>query len=302
VSLPGPVFEFARPTDLQVALRLLALPGARALAGGTDVYPALTGVKAGGFPGDAGSQLSGLFVDITRVAGARGITRHSGGIRIGGATTWSDLVAADLPPSFDALRAAAREIGAVQIQNRGTIAGNLCNASPAADGMPPLLILNADVELVSLRGSRRMALAAFVTGNRRTRRADDELLVAIHIPDVSLEAQSTFLKLGARRYMVISIAMVAVLIVCNGDGLVAEARVAVGACSAVATRLPLVEAQLSGRMALSGLGRDLTQDHLAGLCPIDDIRATAAYRRDAVLTLVRRALDVCVQGNAGGVI
>jgi CO/xanthine dehydrogenase FAD-binding subunit len=297
---------YARPTELQEVLRHLSQPGARVLAGGTDVFPALTSAKAGGFPGDAGtgfgSGFAGPMVDVTRVAGLRGITRSGIGVRIGGATTWSDLVAADLPPAFDALRAAAREIGAVQIQNRGTIAGNLCNASPAADGVPPLLILDAEVELVSLQGTRRMPLAAFITGNRRTLRAADELLTAIHIPACPAGSRSTFVKLGARRYLVISIAMVAVLIVADDQGLVVDARVAVGACAAVAARQPLIEAHLTGRPATAGLGHDLAPQHLTGLSPIDDVRASASYRRDAALILVRRALDACVLGQPGGMI
>src|SRR5260370_31103109 len=100
----------------------------------------------------------------------------------GGATTWSEIAAASLPRCLDPLRAAAREIGAVQIQNRGTIAGNLCNASPAADGVPPLLILDASVELASNRGARRLPLSQFITGNRRTSLAPDEILTAIVMP------------------------------------------------------------------------------------------------------------------------
>ena len=147
---------YARPSELNETLTLLAEP-ARLLAGGTDV-----------FPGAGERPLTGRIVDISRLREVRGVTRTSGEIRIGAATTWTDLVREDLPPAFDTLRAAAREIGAVQIQNRGTIGGNLCNASPAADGAPPLLVLDAEVELASTRGLRRMPLSRFITGNRRT--------------------------------------------------------------------------------------------------------------------------------------
>ena len=122
------------------------------------------------------------------------------------------MIRADLPPLFDALKAAAREVGGVQIQNAGTVAGNVCNASPAADGMPALLALGAEVELQSAAGSRRLPLDDFVLGSRRTARRADELVSALHIPARAAGARSVFLKLGGRRYLVISITMVAVLI------------------------------------------------------------------------------------------
>ncbi|HEY4926134.1 MAG TPA: xanthine dehydrogenase family protein subunit M [Roseiarcus sp.] len=280
---------YARPSELNETLALIAEPGARLLAGGTDV-----------FPGAGERPLTGCIIDISQLPSLKGITHSDDEIRIGAGTTWTDLVRAELPPAFDALRAAAREIGAVQIQNRGTIGGNLCNASPAADGVPPLLILDAEVELVSGRGARRLPLAQFITGNRRTLLGADELLTAIILPAPATGMRSTFLKLGARRYLVISIAMVAVLLDIR-EGVVRGARLAIGSCSAVAQRLPAAEASLIGRKADAAIGAVLVAQHLAALSPIDDVRATAVYRRDAALTLLRRALESCVRGEAGGV-
>jgi CO/xanthine dehydrogenase FAD-binding subunit len=281
---------YARPSELNETLALIAESGARLLAGGTDIFPA-----AGERP------LTGRIVDISRLRSLRGVTWTGDEIRIGAATTWTDLVRADVPPAFDALRAAAREIGAVQIQNRGTIGGNLCNASPAADGAPPLLILDAEVELVSMRGARRVPLAQFITGNRRTSLAADEVLTAIILPAPTPGMRSTFLKLGARRYLVISIAMVAVLLDIEA-GVVRGARIALGACSAVAQRLPSAEASLVGHKADAALGALVRGEHLAALTPIDDVRASADYRRAAALTLVRRALDACLRGETGGIV
>jgi len=209
---------------------------------------------------------------------------------IGARATWTELLRADLPPAFDALKLAAREVGSIQIQNRGTVAGNLCNASPAADGAPPLLALDAEVELVSTRGRRFLPLGDFVQGNRRTTRQPDELLVAVRIPRSSTTGVSHFLKLGARSYLVISIAMVAARIALDETGRIAEAAIAVGACSAVAQRLRRLETAL--------IGRHLGDEALAAvadwpfdeLTPIDDVRASAAYRRRAAAELVRRAL------------
>ena len=124
---------FLRPTSLREAVDALARPGIQILAGGTDFYPAL---------GDR--HLSAPVLDITAVPELSGIREEPSQFRIAGGTTWSELVATPLPRCFDALKAAAREVGSIQIQNRGTVAGNLCNASPAADGVPPLLALDAE--------------------------------------------------------------------------------------------------------------------------------------------------------------
>lgn len=277
---------FLRPTTLHEATQALA-EGGQVLAGGTDFFPAL-GTRP----------VTGTVIDITRISELRGIHLSADHVRIGGATTWSEIVAAPLPPCFNALRAAAREIGAVQIQNRGTIAGNLCNASPAADGVPPLLILDAEVELASSAGIRRLPLKDFIVGNRTTRRRPNEILSSVFIPLALQDAPSVFRKLGARRYLVISISMVAALLLDDGHGRVAAARISVGSCSATAQRLLELERDLVGQPLRTGLSSLAQVAHLAPLSPIDDVRATATYRRDATLTLVRRALETCVEAQS----
>ena len=269
---------------MEDALAALAAGPLTVLAGGTDVYPARVGRR---FDEDV--------LDITAIDGLRGIRDTATAYVIGAATTWSDIAAAELPPWFDGLKKAAREVGGVQIQNAGTIAGNLCNASPAADGVPCLMALDAEVELLSPRGARRVPTSAFITGNRTTGRRADELVVAIHVPKPVHAARATFLKLGARRYLVISIAMVAAMLEV-ADGRIAAARIAVGACSAVACRLGALEAALAGQALAPGLGAIAGAEHLAELSPIDDVRGTAEYRRDAALTLVRRALQELATG------
>ncbi len=280
---------YARPADFPEALRLLAEPDARVLAGGTDLFPAA----------DAGP-LKGRFIDVTVLPELRAIDVEDERVRIGAAVTWSDLANAPLPSAFDALKAAAREIGGVQIQNRATLAGNLCNASPAADGVPPLLILDAEVELSSIRGHRRLTLSKFITGNRLTALERGEVMSAILIPRPPPTSRSSFLKLGARCYLVISIVMVAVLLDVV-DGRVQTARVAVGSCSAAARRLRDVERKLQDTPMGAGLGDRICAEDLAVLSPIDDVRATADYRRDAALALVRRAVEICLKGDVGGV-
>ena len=281
---------YARPSDLQDALGLLAESGARVIAGATDIYPG-----AGERP------LQGDYVDVSKISALRGVTFDSASVRIGATTTWTDIVRADLPPAFDALKVAARDIGAVQIQNRGTIAGNLCNASPAADGAPPLLILDAEVELASRRGTRRLPLDVFINGARSTLLAPDEMMTAVVTPLPASTIRSAFFKLGARRYLVISIVMVAVALDVV-EGIVRDARIAVGACSVVAQRMREAERRLIGAPAGPDLGRSIEAKDLVRLSPIDDVRASADYRRDAALTLVRRAVAACALGQTGGVV
>ena len=277
---------YFRPRSLHEAVDTLARHGGQILSGGTDFYPTL-GERP--FPASV--------VDISGVSELRGISSDSASIRIGGLTTWTEILRSPLPRCFDALKAAAREVGSVQIQNRGTIAGNLCNASPAADGVPPLLALEAEVELSSVKGVRRMFLGEFVIGNRKTARRPEEVLSAVIVPRGLDDARSAFLKLGARRYLVISIAMVAAVVKTDSAGRVEQARIAVGSCSITARRLIDLEAALLQAPAKPGIGELVKPEHFAVLSPIDDVRATAAYRLDAGLTLVRRALEACVEGN-----
>ena len=277
--------SYQRPADLDAGLQALAAGNLTIVAGGTDYYPARVE-----------RPLAEDVLDISGLAALRGIEATEEGFRIGAGVTWSELIATRLPRCFDGLKQAAREVGGRQIQNAGTIAGNLCNASPAADGMPPLLALDARVELASLAGTRELPLAEFVTGNRRTRRRPDELLTAILVPAPTRPVRSRFVKLGARKYLVISIVMVAGLLEEAENGTVAAARLAVGACSAVARRLPELEAALVGRRLEARLGGVVAPEHFAGLTPIDDIRAPADYRRDAALILTRRLLAQLGQG------
>jgi CO/xanthine dehydrogenase FAD-binding subunit len=271
---------YLRPSEIGEAVAALAARPLTILAGGTDFYPARVG-----------KPLSEDILDITALAALRGISEDDRSYRIGAALRWSELAAADLPPWFACLKLAAREIGGVQIQNAGTLAGNICNASPAADGVPGLLVLDAAIEVASCKGTRRLPLAEFILGNRRTALRRDELVTAIIIPKPRAAARSTFIKLGARKYLVISIVMVASLIETAPDGTITDARIAVGACSAAAQRLAPLEQALRGRKLASGIGAQVEAGHLAALTPIDDVRGAAAYRNDAALALVARSLE-----------
>jgi len=277
---------YFRPRTLSETTDTLSRHGGQILSGGTDFFPAL---------GDR--PVLTPVVDISGVSELRGISYSDTEIRIGGLTTWTDILRAPLPRCFDALKAAAREVGSIQIQNRGTVAGNLCNASPAADGVPPLLALDAEVELASQSEVRRLPVAQFLVGNRKTRRRGDEVLSAVIVPRSLDDARSVFLKLGSRRYLVISIVMVAAILDRDAEGQIKQARVAVGSCSAVAQRLIELERYLVSVKAERGFTDRISAEHLSVLSPIDDVRATADYRRDAALTLVKRALEACVEAR-----
>jgi CO/xanthine dehydrogenase FAD-binding subunit len=275
---------YFRPNTLSEAVNLLAASGGKVLAGGTDVYPSL---------GDA--PLTGTVVDISALRELRGISEDDKYFRIGGLTTWTDITLKLLPRCFDGLKAAAYEIGGVQIQNRGTVAGNLCNASPAADGVPPLLALDAEVELVSQTGTRQLPLTEFLVGNRKTLRQPGEILSQVLVPRSIENAASTFLKFGAREFLVISITMVAVVLQKDRPGLITDARVSVGSCSVVAQRLRLLEQALIGAPAGPRLSMLVTQQHLEDLAPITDVRGPDWFRQHAAWMLLGRAIDACVE-------
>ena len=270
---------YLRPATLEEALEALAARPLTVLAGGTDHYPARVGR-------DAVEDI----LDLTALASLKGISRTHAGWRIGAATSWTEIIEARLPPLFDALKLAAREVGGVQIQNAGTVAGNVCNASPAADGVPALLVLDASVELASRRGSRLVPLEDFIVGPRKTARAADELVTAVLVPAPRHDARSHFLKLGARKYLVISIAMVAIVVELE-ERTVRAARIAVGACSPVARRLRSLEKELEGRALDDKLAELVRPEHVAALQPIEDVRSSADYRRHAATVLVRRSLQ-----------
>lgn len=270
---------YLRPERLEDALDALRSGALTVLAGGTDFYPARVR-----------QPLEEDVLDITSVAGLRDIADEGERWTIGALVTWTDLLRADLPPCFDGLKAAAREVGGVQVQNAATIVGNVCNASPAADGVPALLALDGAVQLASAVGRRSLPVQEFIVGNRTTLRRPDELVTGISIPKPGPGAASTFVKLGARRYLVISIVSAAILIEPSA-GKVLGARIAVGSCAPVARRLPALEAALLGRPLDGRLGEALDETELwDALSPIDDVRGSADYRLEAAGIAIRRAL------------
>lgn len=269
---------YHRPGKLKDALAVLATSDVQLVAGCTDVFAA-----------SEAQELRGSVLDITQIAELRGISKTATGWRIGAATTWREMSEASLPAAFDMLKQAAREVGGLQVQNAGTVAGNICNASPAADGIPPLLALDAQVELVSEHGVRQVALAQFVTGPREISREKDEMVTAVLIPKASAAGRSRFLKLGARKHLVISIAMVAVRLEVVGK-VIKSAAVSVGACGPRARRATELERRLVG-CEIGVADRFVNGEALDEVLePISDVRSDADYRREAAEELVRRAM------------
>jgi len=270
---------YYRPVTLDEALVIRAGETVRVLAGGTDIYPEQAN-RVGW-----GDMRREDILDISAVPELRGISSDADHVRFGAMTTWTEMRRANLPAAFAGYQAAARDVGGAQVQNRGTLVGNICTASPAGDGIPCLLSLDARIELASERGRRTVPLSDFITGYRKTTCAADEIVTAILIPHPPAGATGDFLKLGARRYLVISIAMAAAVIAVDGAGTMTDVRVAVGACSEVAKRLPDLEAALA-EQPLAAAPDLIADSHFAPLKPIGDLRASGDYRGSAARDLV----------------
>ena len=265
--------RYLRPTTLEAALQALADHKRSVLAGGTDHFPLR-----------ANRPRDESVLDITGLPDLRLITPRDDGWWIPCLATWTSILTTLLPACFDGLKIAARQVGGRQIQNAGTVVGNICNASPAADGVPCLLALDASVELASASGRRSVRLADFITGPRCSLIRPDELVLGLHVP--TQDGVASFEKLGGRAYLVISIVMVAAWARLD-QGRIVAARIAVGACGPRATLLPSLAAALIGQRPASA---EIDPRHLEALTPIDDIRAPADYRKTAALELIRRAI------------
>lgn len=255
----------ARSVDEALALRA-EHPEAMPIAGGTDVMVVLeTGaIDPPGFLNLWGCGLRSIADD---------------GRTIGAGATWTDLV--KHPAVHPAIRECALTVGALQIQNRGTVGGNVVNASPAGDSLPLWLVLDAEFEVGSVRGRRRIPAEKFWTGYRRTALEKDELLLAVHLPDLAGH-RVHYRKVGTRLAQAISKVVLAGRLRVR-DGIVEEARVALGSVAPIPVRARAVENALLGRPIDPGAAKDVLGD----IAPIDDVRSTASYRRTVASRIVR---------------
>jgi CO/xanthine dehydrogenase FAD-binding subunit len=273
--------EVLQPATLAEALELRAAhPDALALAGGTDVMVDLNFDRA----------RPPAVLDLTRVAELTGWAQENGGLRVGAGVTYTRIID-ELGVQLPGLAIASRTVGSPQIRNRGTVGGNLATASPAGDGLPPLYVSGAEVELASTRGTRRVPVAEFVTGPKRTALEPDELIAAFVVPPAAGPQQ--FAKVGTRNAMVIAVCSVALAL------WPAERRVATCIGSAGPTPLPASDADEFVAAELDWDGGSPPPEPVlarfgelvgAAARPIDDVRGSAAYRRHAVGVLARRTL------------
>jgi CO/xanthine dehydrogenase FAD-binding subunit len=277
--------DFMQPTTWQEALAAkAATPGSMPLAGGTDVMVELNFDRA----------RPEAILDLTRVPELREWAVEDGGVRLGAGVSYTRVIA-ELGDSLPGLAMASRTVGSPQIRNRGTVGGNLGSASPAGDAHPPLLAARADVELASVRGTRRVAAREFFVAPKQSVLADDELIAAVHVPRAGGSEQ--FAKIGTRNAMVIAACSFALSV----DPV--ARRVGTGIGSAGPTPLVAAEAEafLEGVLEEAGAwedGRPLPDSALrrfgelvaSAARPIDDVRSTAAYRVHALGVLARRTL------------
>ncbi len=268
---------YLRPRDLDEAVAAIAAnPTYAVLAGGTDLM-----VSAPHKPVPVG------LIDLWRLPGTAGVSRTDAGLRVGAGTTWLEvtrdaLILAEAP----ILAEAAREIGALQIQARGTLGGNVANSSPVGDSLPVLLALDASIELRSTRGTRHVPYREFCTGYRTTARAADELIVAAHLPTQAPGTVQRWRKVGTRRAQSISKTMAAACILFDGNT-VRDARIGLGAVADRPIRATAVES------AVRGLPRARAAEAASAalatmIAPITDVRSTSAYRLDVAQRIVAR--------------
>jgi CO/xanthine dehydrogenase FAD-binding subunit len=250
------------PQTLDEALRFKSeQPEAWPIQGGTDVMVALNF--------DRGRPAA--LLNLNEVAELRGWSRVNGELRLGSGLTYAEIEHGELRDVLPALAEASRTVGSPQIRNRGTIGGNLGTSSPAGDALPPLLVEDAEVECMSVRGTRRIPLVEFVTGVKRNALEPDELITAVWLTPSN--APQTFMKIGPRNAMVIAVVSLAVS---AGD----ELRASFGSAS---PRPVLVTAPRDDADSFA-------ERVAAAAAPIDDVRGTERYRRHALQVLTARAL------------
>lgn len=269
------------PRSLEEALALMAEASWRPIAGGTDLLVQLTGEL--GEPPER-------MLDLWRLDELRGIAHGADGLMIGALTTYAELRRSPIVAEFlPALAEAAATIGAAQIQNRGTVGGNIVNASPAGDTLPIWLATDAEFVLGSLRGERRIAAGDFWPAYRRTARADDELVLRVRVP-LPVDRQLRFRKVGTRRAQAISKVVMAVAWRSGDtpDAAWTDVRVALGSMAATPIRATAAEAALEGAVPDAAAAERAVAALDAELRPIDDVRSTADYRRAVAGRVLRR--------------
>ena len=278
-------FVFFRPGSLRELKENLALPGAQILAGGTDIIP---GMRRNGF-------LALKLVDATGVKGLDSIEEKGDKVVLGALVTHQVIAESPLiKRTTPALQEAAETIGSVQTRSRGTLGGNIANASPAGDTIPPLLVYDAEVLLQSLAGERILPLDQFVLGPGKTALKPGEFIHSVTVTPLKGNWGSHFIKVVKRSGMAISVVNAASGVVLNRSGLITDVRLALGAVGPVVIRCRETEKFLIGKKPDPAIFQEASDKSRAEISPIQDIRSTENYRAHAAGVIAGRVLEIAV--------
>ena len=279
-----PEFDLLMPKALPEALELLAegAPDVTPIAGGTGLLVDMR----------AGLRRPGVLMDLAGLDELGAIRRDDGHVVVGAGVTVAELLDDPLIAQHaPVLRQGAEVFANPLVRNRATVGGNLVYASPAADTAPPLLVLGAEVELVSQDGSRRVPLEEFITGVRQTTCCRNELLASVRWPVPPPNAAAAFRKLALRKADAISVVSVAVMIQRDGQDRCADVRIAMGAVAPTPLRAHAAEDLLRGQSPTPAAIAEAAHLAADATCCVDDVRASAAYRKRVTDALVRRLLE-----------
>lgn len=285
---------YLEPQSVEEALETLAEHGAGAsiVAGGTDLVVRARGTK---------TPLPDALVAVHRLSELDGIQEDAGAVSIGALVSYQQMEDSELlRDRYTALVDAARLVGSPATRHVGTLGGNLCNASPAMETGSPLLVFDARVELRSSADSRRLGIADFLEGPGQSSAKPEELLTEVVIPAIPDNAGSAYLRLEYRQAMEIAIVGAAALVMIDGDGTCTEARIALTAVAPTCVRAPEAEAVLAGNAPMDELLAEAGAAAAKVVAPIDDVRASADYRREMVPVIVERALGLAIERARGG--
>ena len=280
------------PKTLAEAYTILAAAQKRikVLAGGTDLMVLL----------NTRAEIHPAYLNIWALDELRGIRDSGNALRIGALTTYTKMIRSPLVRKYAPILVAASEkVGAAQIQNRGTIGGNIVNASPAGDTLPVLAVFDAILEIGSVRGTRRVAFNQFYTGYRETVLAPDELLLAIHLPKPVKGDWQYFRKVGTRQAQAISKVVMAVMARVDEHGKIESIRIAYGSVAPTVIRTLKTEALLSGSVLSDELIEAAKQEVMNEVRPITDVRSTAEYRRTVSGNILKRCLFELMKDKRG---
>jgi carbon-monoxide dehydrogenase medium subunit len=278
-------FAYACPATIADAVAAMQVDGALALAGGTDLIPQMR----------EGRRQAACLVDLKRIPELTGISRRADGALVLGAAASASHVArhAEVASSYPAVAQSARLIGSLQVQNRASLGGNICNAAPSADAVPALICHRANLRIAGPNGAREESLEAFVRGPGRTNLAPGELVSSIVLPPVAPRSAATYLRFTPRREMDIAIAGAAVWVRLDAASNIAEARVVLASVGPTPIQATSAERHLTGKPPASALFEAAGRLAAGDARPISDTRGSADYRRSLVAVLTARALADC---------